>query len=254
MRDFTPGIYEKLLNALQSRDYQMLGVADFVSATNPPERCVILRHDVDRRPAHALLMARLEAQLAIRGTYYFRVTKKGFSADVIEKISGLGHEIGYHYEELAHCKGDMRKAIALFQRNLENLREICPVSTISMHGSPWSAYDNRDIWKHCDYRKYGIIAEAYLDIDYSSILYLTDTGRSWGEIKSNIRDRVASGLSADVSSTGDFIRHVEEKKLPDRLAITLHPQRWHNAPILWLAEWGVQQVKNVVKPIIAGSR
>jgi len=59
-----------------------------------------------------------------------------------------------------------------------------------MHGSPLSKYDSRDLWKVYDYRDYGIIGEPYFDIDFSKVLYLTDTGRRWDGDKVNIRDRV----------------------------------------------------------------
>jgi len=49
-------------------------------------------------------------------------------------------------------------AICDFERNLEKLRELYPVKTICMHGSPLSKWDNRDLWKRYNYRDYGIIA------------------------------------------------------------------------------------------------
>jgi hypothetical protein len=64
---------------------------------------------------------------------------------VIKEIHDLGHEIGYHYENLTTCMGNMEAAIDDFQRNLEKLRKIAPVSTICMHGSPRSRWDSRDL-------------------------------------------------------------------------------------------------------------
>ena len=60
---------------------------------------VILRHDVDRRPLNALTTAKLENELGIRGTYYFRIVPESFDETIIKQIAELGHEIGYHYEE-----------------------------------------------------------------------------------------------------------------------------------------------------------
>jgi hypothetical protein len=59
-----------------------------------------------------------------------------------------------------------------------------------MHGSPLSRYDNRKIWEQFDYRKYGIIGEPYFDVDFSKVLYLTDTGRRWDGEHVSIRDKV----------------------------------------------------------------
>ena len=65
---------------------------------------------------------------------------------VIQKIPGLGHEIGYHYENLSACKGDEGCAWKDFQANLAKLRELSPVTTICMHGSPLSRINNLDPW------------------------------------------------------------------------------------------------------------
>ena len=65
----------------------------------------------------------------------------------------MGHEIGYHYEDLAMAKGNYEKAILSFEQNLAKLRHIVPVETICMHGSPLSKFDNRKIWEKYDYRR-----------------------------------------------------------------------------------------------------
>ncbi len=59
-----------------------------------------------------------------------------------------------------------------------------------MHGSPVSKWDSRLIWKKYDYKKLGIIGEPYFDVDFSKVLYLTDTGRRWDGEKVSIRDKI----------------------------------------------------------------
>ena len=59
-----------------------------------------------------------------------------------------------------------------------------------MHGSPCSKSDCRDIWKKYDYKKPGIIAEPYFDINFDEVFYLTDTGRRWDGWKVSLRDKV----------------------------------------------------------------
>jgi hypothetical protein len=81
-------------------------------------------------------------------------------------------------------------AIDDFRLNLEKLRELYPVKTICMHGSPLSKYDNRLIWDKYDYRDYGIIGEPYFDVDFEEVLYLTDTGRRWDGDRVSVRDKV----------------------------------------------------------------
>jgi hypothetical protein len=61
---------------------------------------IALRHDVDRSPNYALKTAQIEHDLGIRGSYYFRIVPESFDAGIIERIAELGHEIGYHYEDV----------------------------------------------------------------------------------------------------------------------------------------------------------
>ena len=61
-----------------------------------------------------------------------------------------------------------------------------------MHGSPLSKYDNKLLWKYYNYRDFGIIGEPYFDVDFSKVLYLTDTGRRWNGNRVSIRDKISS--------------------------------------------------------------
>jgi hypothetical protein len=63
-------------------------------------KLVVLRHDIDRKQKNALRMAKLEHELGIQSTYYFRFPYT-FKPELIGKIHDLGHEVGYHYEVLS---------------------------------------------------------------------------------------------------------------------------------------------------------
>ena len=133
---------------------------------------------------------------------------ESFDEEVIKQIYDLGHEIGYHYEDVSvtaqRRKGTVAQwqkgivdeellakiAIKNFKENLEKFRKILPVETICMHGSPLSRWDNRLLWKYYDYRDFGIVGEPYFDIDFEKVLYLTDTGRLWDGGAVAIRDKV----------------------------------------------------------------
>ena len=81
----------------------------------------------------------------------------------------MNHEIGYHYEEMDLCNGDVHAAIKLFEKNLKTLRDICPIETICMHGSPRSKYDNKSIWLSNKYTDYQIIGEPYFYLNFNKI-------------------------------------------------------------------------------------
>ena len=361
--------------------------------TDDTSPVIILRHDVDLLPQNSLAFARIQHEMGIRGSYYFRAVPESWDEAIIKEIHRLGHEVGYHYEDLdlvgregrpktedgrgetedrrpetedgrgetedrrpktedrsklraqpeiprhagtedqgwetedrrpktedrsklrtqpeipRHAgtedgrpeTGDGRweteegnpaiqqsnnlshyndpllvAAIASFTNNLEKLRQLVPVKTICMHGSPRSKYDNRDLWKKYDYRDFGILGEPYFDVDFDDVFYLTDTGRRWDGWKVSIRDKVPQqerwvkeGLV--FGSTFDILKRVVSEKIkdksekvkvgrynphqpfPDRVMFTFHPQRWTDKPIPWLKEYIMQNVKNVVKRLIVST-
>jgi len=279
--DFTLKTYRHLLDALLAKDYAFQPFIEFLE--RPAARAIILRHDVEARYRNALEIARIQHSSGIRGTYYFRLLPRHVDMDIIREIAAMGHEIGYHYDDLSYCKGNHEKAIRRFEQNLATLREIAPVKTICMEGAPLSKWDNRDLWSRQspvpkseagsgsvetrnpkpetrNYRSYGIIGEPYFDLDFSKVFYLTDTGRRWDGSSVSVRDKVVSRQSSvetrnpkpetrnsKLRNTRDIIAAANAGRLPDQVMITFHPQRWNDSFGPWLQELLWQNVKNVGK-------
>ncbi|TVQ85731.1 MAG: hypothetical protein EA393_13375 [Bacteroidetes bacterium] len=343
MPDFTLKIYKQLLAALQDAGYRFITfeeymrkkedrrqkteesrqkveaqIADSAShqdhpspITHHPSPIVILRHDVDLLPQNSLAFARIQHEMGIRGSYYFRTVPESWDENIIKEIYKLGHEVGYHYEDMdlagknetaetwnetedrrpkTEAEGESPKsrepkairepesevfidnAIRSFEKNLQKLQQLVPVSTICMHGSPRSRFDNRDLWKKYDYRDFGIIGEPYFDVDFDEMFYLTDTGRRWDGWRVSIRDKmprqqewIRQGLV--FRSTREIIERVKSQskhkdfpasegsenvpiEFPTRIMMTFHPQRWTNKPVPWVKELMMQSAKNVVKYFI----
>ena len=78
--DFTLSTYKRLLDALQSSGYSFQTFEQFI--TDPVEKVVIMRHDVDRLPGNALKMAGLEHGMGIAATYYFRAVPVSWDDDI----------------------------------------------------------------------------------------------------------------------------------------------------------------------------
>ena len=248
VRDFTMAKYGELCRVLLSSGYTPVTVYQYL--TEPPAgRVVVLRHDVDRKPENALAMAELEHDLGICSTYYFRHPAT-FVPETIREIETLGHEVGYHYEVLAKAKGDCDAAIGLFARELAELREICDVRTICMHGSPLSRHDNRDLWKEYDFREFGIAGEAYLSMAGKGLRYLTDTGRNWGG-KHSVRDAMpgAGAVLPSVATTDDLIDWIASAG-EEGLYLTVHPERWAVNEVEWAASYMKDLVMNAGKMIL----
>lgn len=320
MPDFTLNTYTRLLRALKDQHFTFQTFAGFLK--DPAKHVIILRHDVDARKMNSLQTAQKENELGITGTYYFRIVPGSYDEVVIKQIYELGHEIGYHYEDLSstaqRCKGAkvrrhesivkafdsnnhshisngaqdrklsseatksrersdsgtarphdkvlpeeelLDMAIESFRENLKKLRRVVPIETICMHGSPLSKYDNRMLWEKYNYRDFGIIGEPYFDLDFSKMVYLTDTGRRWDGEAVSIRDKVKSEEHRiphtayrtpilRFHSTSDIINAAKEKKLPEKIMLTVHPQRWDNRALPWMKELVWQNIKNLGKRII----
>lgn len=266
--DFIIKTYIDFLTSLKSQNYSFQTFQEFLKY--PAEKTIILRHDVDKLPENSFRFAQIQHELGIKGSYYFRIVSESFNPKIIEKIVKLGHEIGYHYEDVDLVnkssklteKEIINHAIKLFDKNLQELRKFFPVNTICMHGSPLSKYDNKLLWKYYNYKDFGIIGEPYFDINFSRVLYLTDTGRKWNGEKVSIRDKVYKSnvlLSPAIKGgentrcfhgfkkTYDIISAAEKGKLPNQIMFTFHPQRWTDKPLPWIQELIWQNIKNMVK-------
>jgi hypothetical protein len=252
-RDFTFEIYTKLITTLLERGAAFQCYSDFDATSKA--NVVLLRHDVDTNPKKSLRFAEILAAKGIVGTYYFRMVPHSYDERIIKTIVDLGHEVGYHYETMDTCNGNVDKAYDEFCKNLEIFRKLTPIHTISMHGSPLSRYDNRAIWSKYDYKKLGILAEPYFDINFNELYYITDTGRRWDGHLYNVRDKATKGnpvtnsefLQLSFRTTHDMIQAIGAGEFPSNAMINFHPQRWHDELLPWSKELVFQKIKNIGK-------
>lgn len=243
-RDFTFEMYKKLLKTISETDYETITVRDYLSRDNLPEQFIINRHDIDIEPKNVLEMARMENDYEISSTYYFRTIDETFKPELIKKVESLGHEIGYHYEDLDKAEGNIKKAHNLFEKELEKLREVVNVETVCMHGNPLTDYDNRDMWRQNSFEKYDLLGEPYLSIDYTKMKYYSDTGRTWNDGKFKIKDQLITETDEkiQISSTEELIDLILSERL-DQMCILSHPGRWGvNGK-----DWFIKLIKDLVR-------
>jgi hypothetical protein len=229
----TENKFSNNLNTPLTSDLRSLP-SDLRPPTSDLSPLIILRHDVDLLPQNSLRFARIQAEMGIKGSYYFRAVPESWDEKIIKEIASLGHEVGYHYENMDEASSKLKVessklvpgnreydqlldlAYKDFCENLEKLRQLVPVSTICMHGSPKSKFDNKAIWDKYDYKALGLIGEPYYDMDFDKVFYLTDTGRRWDGWKVSVRDKVPQqelwnkqGLT--FHSTNDIIRFINQQ-------------------------------------------
>ncbi len=247
--DFTVNTYQNLLSSFLQANYSFYTFQEYCEG-KANGKFVILRHDVDLKAENSLATAKIEYQLGIKASYYFRIVPQSDKPEIIKEIAALEHEIGYHYEDLSLFNGNYYKAIEHFSERLEYFRQYYPVRTICMHGSPTSKIDNRSIWEKYDYKYFGIIGEPYFDIDFNKVFYITDTGRCWDGEKYSVRDKVQSSFTQKFHTTDQIIKALKTNSLPNQIMITTHPQRWTNNKVEWGIELVSQKMKNVIKQFI----
>ena len=96
--------YRRLLEDALAAGYEVVSLGRFGelvggATLDPASRYLILRHDVDTDPATAAEMWRIERDLSIRGSWFFRLST--MDGGLMRAIVDAGGEAGYHYEELA---------------------------------------------------------------------------------------------------------------------------------------------------------
>lgn len=244
--DFTFRKYMELCDAMSNSDYTLLTVEKYCTLNNKPAKYIILRHDVDIKPERSLKIAQIEREFNINSTYYFRMTEEVYQPALIKQIAELGHEIGYHYEVLDKAKGDFSKAIEIFENELNEFREIHEIKTICMHGNSRTRWDNLDLWRHYDFKEFGIIGEAYLSINFNNIAYFSDSARTWNP-KYKIKDLNRSSKGKPIiNKTDDLIKLIKNEKHP-YLYILMHPDDWCDDFGKWLSNFVTRKFKNVGK-------
>ena len=250
-RDFCYSMYKYLILNFINQGYVFISQENYFNKNYSAEKIVVLRHDIDHRIKHVEKIALIDKNFNISSSYHFRAgVEKLYDVNIIRKIINLGHTIGYHYEDLAKNHGNFEKAINSFEKNLKKIRELYPVTTISMHGSPMSKYDNRLLWTKYDYRKYGIIAEPFFDTDFTEVLYLSDTGRKWNNFYVNIRDRVETPFDFHSLTTNELIEKINKGELPDKIMLNSHTHYWTDNTFTWYRIYLWQTFKNSFKRII----
>jgi len=247
--DFTTEKYSSFLEHLKYINFPIYTINDWIKTQ--PKNGIVLRHDVDRNPNQSIKIAKIASDLDVKGTFNFRVLKNQVDEKAVTVISKLGHEIGYHYEDLSIAKGNMDLAIELFHKNLELLRKFTEVKTATMHGRPLSRFDNRNIWEFANVTQFNLNGEAYISLDYKNLYYLTDTGRTWAETNANLRDSAMNSIPIPdtIKSTEDIKNFIDSNREAS-IAIVFHPERWSSNYFDLFLQTFVDFLSSTIKKIL----
>jgi hypothetical protein len=113
------------------------------------------------------------------------------------------------------------ESLAMIQDNECNIYSDS-LLTINCAQNIWKRKANLDLWNKYDYHDFELIGEPYFDIDFNSLFYLTDTGRSWDGAKFSIRDNVSTNFKQKFSSSDDIIKAALKNNFPNQIMFTFH--------------------------------
>ena len=223
MMDFTLSKYKELLHTFISEGYKIYTVEEYFAKNPDDKKMLVLRHDVDEKPENALKIAKIEQNLGVKATYYFRIVSESNRPDIIDQITSMGHELGYHYENLSYCRGDYKKAIIDFEQNLAYFRRFYPVKTVCMHGNSKSPFDNKDLWNYIKLSDFELTGEPYLSFNFDEFYYIKDTGYCFDGEKYIFYDSVKSKFNVpSYHTTNDLINGIKNRELPDKILLLAH--------------------------------
>lgn len=278
--DFTLAKYREIVDAIAGSEYKVLTIKDYILSSRLPEKYIIIRHDVDLDPHYQVRFAELEHQSGIHTSYYFRYVEKIFKKDVIDKVCSLGHEIGYHYEVFTKARGDEKAAMEMFRDEIAVFKKHWDIVTVCPHGgsfvdhtdgydlkgiirlipkmlskkSVFSKWVNFDIWEKYRFDEFGIIGDSYKSFDFSNILYLSDTGRSW-DIRFKRLDKVNSNVNPHfpVRKSDEIIEIIRSGKV-NKIYLLVHFEQWKDNFTDWLSWYAAQIIRRTGKKILFGMK
>jgi hypothetical protein len=274
--DFTLKKYLEIITAIRESGYQVLTISDYLTLPSLPEKFIILRHDVDIDPFYQVQFAAIEHSMSIRSSYYFRYVKKVYRKDVIDKIHGMGHEVGYHYEVYTKTKGDEALARELFREESSVFRQNWGSKTVCPHGGSFidnidgyalkdifrlipklvsgkplfSAWSNFDLWERNKLEDFQVIGDAYRSVDFSDILYLSDTGRSWNKRFKRL-DKVESKINPlyNIRKSDEIINLIKKGEVK-KIYLLVHFEQWKDSFSGWLSWYAAQLIRRNGKRLI----
>jgi hypothetical protein len=215
--DFTEKNYRKLLE-LAKQNFKFR----FFTSMPLQQHDLLLRHDVDFSPQRAKALAKIESDLQVGSTYFFRLRGADYSIldienqKIIFEISSLGHDIGLHFEPEASFNSEEELINQLStDKNLFELITGKILKVFSFHNPNSMMLSMRN-------SKYSEMLNAYSDIYFDKNNYVSDSNGYW-------RFRSLKTVLDDPGT--------------EKLQVLIHPEWWTPEPLsprerIWRAHIG----------------
>lgn len=201
--DFTEASYRVIVAAALER----YAFEPFGTAAGVPH--VLWRHDVDYSVHRAVALARVEAEMGARSTYFVSLHSDLYNAlepavhDRLREIAAIGHWIGLHFDAGFYVDGALDERAAWESRVLAESLEI-PVDAVSLHNPSVSGAEDVDV------EVLGGMVHAGARSVRDTYAYVSDSNGYWRY------ERLAEVLAAGAH---------------ERLQVLTHPEWWQEEPM-----------------------
>ena len=222
---------------------------------------LVLKHDVETDVSKAFAMAEIEQKYSHRGSYYVQayLMNDAKNIEMLSEMQKMGHEISYHYDVMDSCKGDIDKAIAEFDANIELFeKKGFKLQTLCQHGNPVvervGYTSNRDFFRNERVQSlYPDLSDIMVDFKTkykTEYFYFSDAGRHFQLIFDPINNDVVNSDDKNVLYK-DLNELFEALSAEQGNIISTHPHRWASSVLVYSVKaFAFKVIKAVAKLLI----
>lgn len=212
---FTNDHYAFILASALEAGYDFIPFDRMAEKSRSDDLVCALRHDCDNDLAAAISMARLEAGLGVRSTYFVMLRSAMYNllsppqAELVRAILALGHHLGFHFDfsGSGHMDADEIARRCDQERAVVEVEFGRSIGVVSFHQPTAIVLDNR-VKLNC--------LNTYSREDTQGFHYISDSNMIWRE--------------------GCPSRMFQEKR-HRCLHLLIHPEWWTPTPMPIIDKW-----------------
>ena len=174
--DFTHDAYKSLLINLLDQGYKFISYSE-IDEDGP---WVLWRHDLDFSPQRALKLAKIEAELGLKSTFFLLPHSRFYNlfekevSDIIEEIKSLGHHIGLHFDFAHYQNQDLAYPEKMASAEKQFLETVFQqeISSFSFHNPNQWALEYGE-------PQFAGMTNAYAKFFMNEVAYASDSNGHW---------------------------------------------------------------------------
>jgi len=212
---FTYDHYRHIIRSAQESGYEFISFPGVNDYRNTERRICLLRHDCDNDLVAAAALARIEAEIGVRSTYFLMLRSAMYNLlslpnrELAREIVGRGHWVGLHFDERAYPNSKLEQISDQVdkERALLSNEVNAPVDVVSFHQPSKRVLEN-ELKLNC--------LNTYDRQDMEGIYYISDSNTVLKE-----------GCPSRAFAAGTYMK----------LQLLLHPEWWTEEEIPLEAKW-----------------